>query len=69
MKEQEITTSNFLRALPKETFGTCRYARKAGRREGCGNFQTTLGNGLCVECWDRRVSSKAVGVRRENFDG
>ena len=56
MKDQEITTSNFLRTLPIETFGACRYSRKQGRRDGCGNFTVVLGNGLCIECWDRKVS-------------
>ena len=49
--------------LPDATIGTCKYYRR------CGNFDVTLGNGVCMDCWDRGMDKRQTDVdskRRKN---
>ena len=42
-----------------ETRGACKNHRR------CKNTNTTLGNGLCMNCWDRKVQYKS-GIDEDN---
>ena len=43
-------------SVPTEIIGECRNSRS------CKNYFTSLGNGLCQPCWDRRSSNRINGV-------
>ena len=42
--------------VPSERIGECLNSRS------CKNYFTSLGNGLCQPCWDRRSNSRINGV-------
>ena len=42
--------------VPQEIVGECINSRS------CKKFRVSLGNGLCVRCWDRRSNSRINGV-------
>ena len=39
--------------LPEESVGECRNAKR------CRNHLTNLGNGYCMECWDKGLDKRA----------
>ena len=45
MRKEAVRNNQVL--LPPESFGACNNWRK------CGNVVVQLGNGLCVDCWDK----------------
>jgi hypothetical protein len=49
-------------AVPVETYGPCRNAgvRDQNNKVRCRSWKTTLGDGLCLRCWDIR-STKSEG--------
>ena len=51
--------------LPIVTYGDCRRSKLSKGSRSCNNFNVALGDGLCVECWDKgariRTSRKETG--------
>ena len=45
-----------LASVPIETIGECVNSRS------CKSFLTSLGNGLCQTCWDRKSGTRINGV-------
>ena len=47
--------------LPRESFGMCKNQRN------CKNYQVVLGNGLCMDCYDKGLENRYLKqeVRRE----
>jgi hypothetical protein len=49
--------------IPAESYGKCKRAQK------CGNWNTLLGDGFCVDCWDREWSRiKSGNATKEEGD-
>lgn len=46
--------------LPKETIGACRNSKR------CKQYDVTLGNGLCINCWDTRTGGRRYEELNEN---
>ena len=40
--------------LPEATIGTCKYYRR------CHSFDVSLGNGICMDCGDKGMDTRAV---------
>ncbi len=67
-KKEDLTAS------VKETVGACKNTQKKVRRGSrrtriCNEFNTTLGNGFCMECWDKeveRLHNNAVQRKKKN---
>ena len=47
--------------IPKESFGVC------ANYKSCQNFQAILGNGYCVECWDKGLPRPIPQTWEESF--
>lgn len=43
----------------KESYGACKWSRS------CKNFKVTLGNGLCMDCWDNGGRPKLKQGKRK----
>ena len=43
-------------ALPKETVGDCKNWKR------CRQYNVILGNGLCIDCWDKKTGSRGYGA-------
>lgn len=41
--------------LPSETTGDCKNWKR------CRQYNVTLGNGLCMKCWDKKTGSRRYG--------
>ena len=57
---------------PIETTGACKNTSKRVRRNGkmvtkCTNYNTTLGNGLCITCWDYEVNRRANSAEQRRL--
>jgi hypothetical protein len=51
-------------SIPVESYGMCKRAKR------CGNWNVLLGDGVCVNCWDREWSHIKAGNynTKENGD-
>jgi len=54
---------------PIESIGACKNSGKRVRREGkmvtkCLSFNTTLGNGFCIVCWDYEVDRRSNSLEQ-----
>jgi hypothetical protein len=59
---------------PITTIGACKNTSKRLRRGAkivlkCSNFNVTLGNGLCITCWDDEVDRRANSVEHRLLGG
>ena len=43
-------------ALPSETVGDCKNWKR------CRQYNVILGNGLCIDCWDKKTGSRGYGA-------
>ena len=57
---------------PRESTGACKNSRKKVRRGGkmvakCTNYNTTLGNELCMTCWDKEVERRGNNAEERGW--
>ena len=51
--------------LPEESFGPCINYRH-NKKYGCKAYAETLGNGLCMRCWDKGTPTRSIKDNRDN---
>ena len=45
--------------MPGVSYGVCKNAKN------CGHWRVDLGDGYCVQCWDRGTDLKGYGKRKK----
>ena len=57
--DKEIQSLISRAVIPRETTGSCKNSLKIG---GCKQYNVTLGNNLCMGCWDKRTGGKRYAM-------